>query len=392
MYIDSIELTINQGTKRVWKLEDCTIGKINLIVGKNATGKTRTLNVISNLANLVAGDKKLPSDSAEYKVIFKKDKNVIQYEICYKSGIIYREKLIRENEVCLDRGKGGIGKIRAERLKDFLEFQAPENELACVARRDNIQHPFFEDLNQWGKSVKHYYFGSSLGKDFFELIIKRNEEKKINLKDTNMVVGILNNGLKKYDEELRKKILKDMGEIGYKLENIYVAHIQDLSMDGLVDQDGKNTLSGIWVKEKELKGDINQNEMSQGMFRTLSLIVQLNLSMLESKKNSFLIDDIGEGLDFERSVSLIKYLIKKSKKSAIQIIMTTNDRFVMNNVPLEYWCVMQRIKGRCKVFNYRNSKKLFDEFEYTGLNNFDFLSTEFYRKGFEDNEKVSNLR
>jgi hypothetical protein len=61
----------------------------------------------------------------------------------------------------------------------------------------------------------------------------------------------------------------------------------------------------------------------------------------------------------------------------IQLIMSTNDRFVMNNVPLKYWQVIQRNGGECTVFNKRNSKEKFDDFEYTGLNNFDFLATDF---------------
>jgi len=57
--------------------------------------------------------------------------------------------------------------------------------------------------------------------------------------------------------------------------------------------------------------------------------------------------------------------------------MSTNDRFVMNNVPLEYWQVIQRKGGECRIYNYQNSKDIFDEFTYTGLNNFDFLATDF---------------
>jgi hypothetical protein len=57
--------------------------------------------------------------------------------------------------------------------------------------------------------------------------------------------------------------------------------------------------------------------------------------------------------------------------------MSTNDRFVMNNVPFKYWQLIDRKGGECKVYNYQNSKEIFDEFKYTGLNNFDFLATDF---------------
>ncbi len=64
--------------------------------------------------------------------------------------------------------------------------------------------------------------------------------------------------------------------------------------------------------------------------------------------------------------------------------MATNDRYVMNHVPLQYWSVVQRDKNRVKVYNYLNSQELFEEFKYTGLANFDFFSTDFHLTGFDE--------
>jgi len=107
-------------------------------------------------------------------------------------------------------------------------------------------------------------------------------------------------------------------------------------------------------------------------------LIQVTYNIMSGLPSTILIDDIGEGLDFERSTKLIGLLIELAKKNDdIQLIMSTNDRFVMNNVPLEYWQVIQRKGGECRIYNYRNSKEIFDEFAYTGLNNFDFLATDF---------------
>jgi ABC-type cobalamin/Fe3+-siderophores transport system ATPase subunit len=117
--------------------------------------------------------------------------------------------------------------------------------------------------------------------------------------------------------------------------------------------------------------------MSQGMFRALSIIIHLTYHVLMKTPVTILIDDIGEGLDFDRSIRLIGLLIEVAEKSNIQLIMSTNDRYVMNKVPFKYWQLIQRTGGECRIFNYQNSKEIFDEFEYTGLNNFDFLATDF---------------
>ena len=55
MFLKSIKYTQFGGMPRLWKLEGCTLGNVNLIVGKNATGKSRILNIINGLANLLSG-------------------------------------------------------------------------------------------------------------------------------------------------------------------------------------------------------------------------------------------------------------------------------------------------------------------------------------------------
>jgi hypothetical protein len=52
----------------------------------------------------------------------------------------------------------------------------------------------------------------------------------------------------------------------------------------------------------------------------------------------------------------------------------------MNKVPLEYWQLIQRNGGVCTVRNIKNSKADFDEYQYTGLSNFDILTTDFFNR------------
>src|SRR5438105_11020892 len=109
------------------------------------------------------------------------------------------------------------------------------------------------------------------------------------------------------------------------------------------------------------------------MFRALSVIVQLNYAYLARAPSCMLIDDIGEGLDFERSCGLIGVLVTKAQKHGVQVVLSTNDRFVMNSVPLEAWTILHREGGSTRVYNYANSREKFEQFKFTGLNNFDFF-------------------
>ena len=138
------------------------------------------------------------------------------------------------------------------------------------------------------------------------------------------------------------------------------------------------------VKEIELKSETKQIDMSQGMFRALSLLIQLNYNLLSTETSTILVDDIGEGLDYERGTKLIKIIIEKTLKSSTQLIASTNDRFIMNSVPLEYWIILARKNSEIRIITKENSKKLFDEFEETGLNNFDFFSSNYYSKELDN--------
>ena len=161
-----------------------------------------------------------------------------------------------------------------------------------------------------------------------------------------------------------------MAEIGYPIENLGTDVPTSIRVQGPQPR-------VLYVKEPGLGDHTDQVDMSQGMFRAFSIIIQLNYSAMTRKPGCILIDDIGEGLDFERSCSLIKLLMSKAQRAQVQLIMSTNDRFVMNTVPLEAWTVLRRTGPKIKIYNYTNSKERFDQFKFTGMNNFDFFASNF---------------
>ncbi len=371
MRLKSISYNQFEGEPDQWTLEKFSLVNINLLVGKNATGKSRTLSVIKSLGNLVAGDIKLQFRSGNYEVKFDKANEPITYFLKYKDSKVVTEKLIIGSKIRLDRGLNGEGSIWSEEYKRDMKFQAPDSELACVNRRDSIQHPFFEDLYQWGKGLRTYYFGQKMGQGQFLMPKKEGDEYQINLKNTNLAIEIFYDGEKKFGHAFTESIICDMRAIGFEIDEINIGLPSSLTIKSLFGEKPQVFI----LKESDLPGDTDQYSISQGMFRAFSLIIQMNYSQLDSIPSCILIDDIGEGLDYDRSTALIKLIIEKAKTSSTQLIMSTNDRFVMNNVPLEYWAVMKRLSNKTKIYNYENAKKKFDDFELTGLSNFDFFSS-----------------
>lgn len=371
MRLQTVKYAEFEGTPQEWTLEGLSLGARNLIVGKNASGKSRALNIISALAGHLAGLRP-PSISGNYDVTFTKDGETLRYQLKYDEEEVVAERFSVEGKVLLDRGRGGEGIILAEELDGGKEirFQTPPSKLAAVARRDTIQHKFLEPLYAWGSSLRHYLFGTHLGKDTFLVSVEKGGTRPDD-RDPNAVVALFRQAEKEFKEEFKQGIMSDMGEIDYDVADIGIKtplSIRVISGPEFV---------GLYVKEINLPGITDQHSMSQGMFRALSILIQVNYSQMAKKSTCILIDDIGEGLDFDRSCRLIDLLRKKAKESNVQLILSTNDRFVMNRVPLEEWSVMQRQGNHVRVRNYENSRELFEEFKFTGLSNFSFLEMDF---------------
>lgn len=369
------------GGSQEWFLNGLTLGNINLLVGKNATGKSRCLNLINGLAKLLSGSEKKLFTSGSFDAEFENDRDEIRYVLEIKNTKIVQESFVLNGKNLMTRGQGGAGQIFAEEVDGgkMLSFHAPETLVAAVVRQDEIQHKFLRSLNTWAKGVIHYEFGSPMGKNQVALIQKE-VINELDLRETSKVVSFFLRGEKKYEDAYIKAIKEDLEQIHY-----YIEEIGTKQPSFHLPPDLQGEPRSLYVKERDLTGITEQFSMSQGMFRVLSLIIQVNYCQMAGQPSCILIDDIGEGLDFERSVGLVKLLMEKVK-SPVQLIMATNDKFIMNKVPLETWCVLKREANKCNVYNYANSKEKFDEFKFTGMNNFDLLMTDFLGEGYPKDE------
>jgi hypothetical protein len=381
MRLVSVEFSENVGRDREWVLRELALGQKNLIVGKNSTGKTRTLHVLASLARVLSTSQNVPPRSGNYICKWEAEGGVEnRYEYSVEDSIILSENLIVSGVNYMTRDKDGVGMILFSAMGDngcSMPFQTPLNEFAIVKRRDKLQHPFIEPLYEWAAAVRHYFFGSSFGKDHF--FVYNPMGSKIDERDGNQVVGVFRRAKEDFGSTYVDAVLKDMRSLGYDLEGVDVAFPH--SMTGLGFPTEANS---IVVLEKGVRGWIDQIVMSQGMFRSLALMAHVNYLILRRASTCIIVDDIGEGLDFERSCLLINLLRAKCEGSSLQVIMSTNDRFVMDEVPLKEWTVLERKGCVVSVRNYSNSAEAFDRFRFTGLSNFSFFEMDFLSEGDAD--------
>lgn len=379
MKITSFSYKEFEGETRQWVLEKFELGEINLFVGVNSSGKSRIIAVLKSLAKLITGQVKILFVSGDFSASFDNLGEKFDYEISFKEREVAFERLTRNGEVLFSRNQDGIGKIKSDKLSEPLDFEVQKDALVINVKRDKAQHGFIEVIHEWASQTRMCLFGSTLGKERLVSsstlsVLGSVDEKAIEEIET---FHLYSSGYEKFGDAFDKSILSDFSVLGYQAEEVGMESLESDRIKG-------PSIFTIFVKENDLLGTTNQVAMSQGMYRALALVIQLNYYEFSGEPRTMLIDDIGEGLDYDRSRKLIALLIEKAKKTGGQLLMTTNDRFVMNNVPLEYWGVVSRSGSLVKVINSKNSKKIFEDFESLGLNNFDFFANKFFELGLQE--------
>jgi len=386
MYLRKFSFRENAGQNIEWLIDNVSLGETNLVVGKNSSGKTRTLNALSDLVQMIRGKGSSAGGPVSYVLLFRNSEKALKYEVAYDQETIRMERLYVGEELVLDRAEGGNGKIKYESTPGsiFLEFEIPHDQLACFAKRDRLQHPFIELIYGWAISLRRFDFSGDLGKSRYALksVFKA---KEIDWSvSTNSLVPLVMVAEDEYPE-FRTLVLEDMRQIGYTLEDFGIIHFSERYSNASQDR------YAVYTTETGLEKKVTQRDMSQGMFRAFSVLCQINYYILSGHKGFVIIDDIGEGLDFSRAKQLVQVLIAKSREAEIQLIMSTNDSFIMNAVDIENWAVIMREGHKISLYNYENSKEIFEEFKFTGLNNFDFLASEFFKSGFSDEAEEEEL-
>ena len=118
-------------------------------------------------------------------------------------------------------------------------------------------------------------------------------------------------------------------------------------------------------------------QLSNGMMRVLYILCFLEYVKHGIKHSLLLIDDLGEGLDYNRATLLGKKVFDSCDGEHLQMIASSNDPFMMDVVDISKWQIMRKKNSKLFALNQTNSHELFDKFRMTGLSNFDLFSSDF---------------
>lgn len=350
-------------THNSWSVNDVYFSNFTLIVGKNSAGKTRIINVIKNLARVIK-DQKVSFNEAEFKIEFKKkitDKNIyMKYSLVIHNSEVVEENLWVDGQDKLIRNKTKA-QLYSNIDKKLITIEPPNNRLALHARRDKKEFDYFETLVNWAETLFPFTFATKPS----EIKLIRDD---INIEDSFLTgLEVVPTILERLNDNQIAKVIKELNSVGYEIESLKTVRKQI-------------GIPMIQLTEKGIKHPFEQYEASQGMFRAVSLLIMLEYFQKKSQRIAILVDDLCEGLDYERSTNFTKLLFNKVQKSENQFITTTNVEFLMNGIPFKYWNILKRKHGKVKAFNYENSHEIFDELMLTGFSNFNIFASNLSNK------------
>jgi energy-coupling factor transporter ATP-binding protein EcfA2 len=379
MTLKKVSYSEYQGEPREWSLEPLDFGPANLVVGRNATGKSRLINIITSLMHVLSGKRTVDRlTNGAFYAEFDIAGNSYIYEIHCKDSLVAKERLTLNGEVKLERDAEGKGSIFYQKQQASIEFEIEPSAIAFQARRDRLQHPYIMDLYEWAEASATYQFGSDFGKNTLKVAIPneviggQTTSAAPTREDPADPLQTYVQAFATYGDAFDQAVVADMRSMGFPISAVNA----ELLDPGALSPRLSSPLMTLSVTEDGIAQNVTQITLSQGMFRALALCIKLNWAIFSGRRGLLLIDDLGEGLDFERACSAIELTMKKALQGGCQVIVSSNDRFVMNSVALEHWVALKRDGNRVKGYTQRNSPEAFKNFRFTGLSNFDFFTSE----------------
>lgn len=333
-----------------WQLKGLdNLALTNLLVGVNASGKTRTIRSLISVVSFLQSKPYLFQVSGfKTNLEFENEeedfhKMIYSFEI--ENGNVKSESLKVDNSILIKRT---VGKA----LLKGEPIDPPENKLITQIRRDRTQYPQIEKLMAWAEKVTFISF--SVLNPFTHIMSNPFEINPESFSDM----------IDSFTAEEKKNFLKEVSALGYKVSDIDVISVAENKI--------------VEIKESTVKTKIVELLLSNGMLRVLYIMAFLIKLRRESDKYGLLlIDDLGEGLDYQRATELGRKVFSTCEKYKVQLIASSNDGLIMDVVDLQKWQILRRVKSRIHTINYSKYPGLYEEFYCTGLSNFDFFSSDF---------------
>ena len=334
-----------------WELTDMNALQLtNLLVGKNASGKTRTIRALQNVTNFLQM-KPIVFGDADFKA-----KLAFSDPQTAGRGMVYSFEISQGKVAAETMTVGGKQLIKRDTEKTLFMGTAinpPAEKLVAQVRRDRAAYPEVEALMEWAEGV---IFISCSNINPFTVILG-NASTIVNPLPFSTLVDSLTNAEK-------KQVIATAKRLGYEVVDLSTVK-------------ANSEMKFVAVNERYVKSNVMDFQLSSGMMRVLYILCFLEYVKHTDKHSLLLIDDLGEGLDYNRATLLGRKVFETCEREHLQMVASSNDSFMMDVVDISKWQILRRKNSKLSVLNPTNTPKLFEAFRMTGLSNFDLFSSDF---------------
>lgn len=334
-----------------WLLDSLVLDKANLIVGKNSSGKSRALRALTNVKHLISQRNTVENTkSFKAEIILSDESDQITFLLEIGDRKVINEVLILNDMIIISRDEN-TAIINGENANP------PADMLLMHVRRDVEKYPVIEKIIAWSEEA--------VIRSFIEPNSPTHDE--------------LYKIVSEFTPEMRKHVIEMANEVGFPLTefNTFENIINSIKKRSANTNPDLEKVKLILLYEKNVDTVLFLEDLSSGMYRTILLLILIEQLIHLNHPALIAIDDLGEGLDYSRATKVGKLLFAVCEEHNIQLIATSNEEFMMNIVDINQWNILVRNGEIVKSITATDHPEEFEDFKFSGLNNFDFFTSDF---------------
>lgn len=314
----------------------------NLLVGKCSSGKTTVLLNLMKLRGLIKADTGISANEHWHIQLQNNEDQIIDYQFDthFENGnvCVCFERLTLDTQLLIERtveAKAFVFNGNYKRMEE-IEIQHYKLTLQALYAINDCARSIMD----WANAVWGFNYSDAKPLNIFRLV----GNNKLSLKNTL--------------------------DLYYSLEVDYLTRISE----GLILLSFENDVQ-ILESTRVFDRDHLKHLVSSGFFRCFSLLTYLFYIIGQGKLSLLLVDNLCQGLDYQRSKKLGRLLFEICHKNDIQVIATTNDGYLIESMETDKLIVLKRDKQYICNLNIKDDPVMLEQHLFSGISNLNFLKT-----------------
>jgi hypothetical protein len=360
----------------LWHFSEVEFGRINLLVGDTATGKTRLLNTIFNLGSFAVSN---AFKFGMWKITFEHNKKTYKW-VLETENKDSEPVIIKDNLSEITQGKEESITERNDTSFRFLNREMPKlsqkETSVYLLKEEEVIKPIYEgfsnvlrrDFSKEALIKASQYESIPLG--LIEKIRKKRDLRILFQSDLSLSASLFI--LSEYFEDLFNKICTIYKRVFPFIVETKILDLSELNKD--VSVPGKMPV--FCAKEKRIDKWLGMEQLSSGMQKVLLLLADI---FVMPHEGIYIIDEYENSLGINAIDFFPTFLLEIEKN--IQFFITSHHPYIINKIPVDDWYIFHR---RGSEVSIKHGEELVERFGKSKQKAFiKLINDPFYTEGVE---------